>query len=338
MKKTTIAVIATNAGVSKSTVSHVINNTRYVEEKTRQRVLDVIEKYNYRPNKLARSLALNQTHTIGLILSDISNPFYHQVIHGVEECAYQNNYIILLFNARYDLARTQDYINTMIDHQVDGIIIMASSLSEETLFALQQSKLPAVIVDHPYPASDNSASIIIDFQTGIKEMVQSLVSAGHTRFAHITSTDNLWTSRMRKEIFLSELNSAGITHDKVDIINGNMHIDGGRDAFKQIIAKNEKPTSIFAVNDLTALGVLFEAQNLGFSLPTDFSIVGVDDIHLCLDVKPSLSTIALPCYEIGINAMTMLINILQNKNDVTEIIIKSRYIQRESSDIKFIPD
>lgn len=316
MKRVTISDVADRSGVSKSTVSHVINRTRFVEEDTKKRVLEVIEELGYRPSNVARSMVSKRTKTAGLLISDVGNPFYSEVILGVEEAARAQGYNIFLCNTSYDIQRGMEFIQSLIDKMVDGVMLMSSSLSIELVDELYNHHIPAVVLDWESEiVGRKAASVSIRFSKGIRQAVDYLYDLGHRRFAHISGPLDLWTARKRKEDFLYALEDHGIPASDVLIIEGNLRIDGGRDAMKTIMNKDRRPTAVFAANDLTALGLIWASRDYGIQVPEDLSIIGLDDIELASQVNPPLTSVTLPRFEIGCLAMNLLLELIQLSED-----------------------
>jgi len=310
-KRVTITNVALQAGVSKSTVSHVINHTRFVEPETSQKVVSAIEFLGYRPSGIARSLVSKRTRTAGLLISDVGNPFYHEVIMGVEDIALANDYSVFLCNTSYDLDRGMKFIQSLIDKSVDGVLFMTSVLSFEMVQEVTKNQIKAVVLDWGNSHIDELASTItIDFKDGINQAVGHLVNLGHTRIAHVSGPLHLWTSQVRKEAFQEALCNHGLDPNEAIIVEGNLRIEGGTLAFIELSRYRQLPSAIIAANDLTALGILWEARNAGLRLPQDLSIIGLDDIDLASKVTPALTTIALPRFEAGQLAMQIMLNML----------------------------
>ena len=328
MKRVTINDVAKQAGVSKSTVSHVINNTRFVENETRQKVLHAIEALGYRPSSVARSLVSRKTRTAAILVSDVGNPFYSEVIHGVEEVALANGYDIFLCNTNYDLQRGMKFIHSLIDKLVDGVLFMSSSMSIELVQELKNNQIPAVVLDwETDKVTGKAAAITIEFSAGIHQAVHHLVQLGHTRIAHISGPQNLWTAQKRRTDFLNALHGHGLDSPDGLIVEGNLRIDGGREAFRQLCEEDQKPTAVFAANDLTALGILWSARECGMQVPQDLSIIGLDNIDLASKVAPPLTTVALPRFEIGSLAMTMLLDLIHgDQQTCSEVLGISRKV------------
>ncbi len=341
MRRITMQDVAVQAGVSKSTVSHVLNDTRFVAEETRQRVLDAIETLGYRPSQIARGLAARHTNTVGLLISDIGNPFYPPVIKGVEEVALAHDYTVFLSNVSYDIDRIVSAIHTMIDHRIDGAIAMSTRFSSEMAAELLYHQIPTVLLDWDDEAMqayrDQVGALAFDFAAGIREAARHLVDLGHRRFAHISGPLDVWTSHRRRDAFVDALSEFGIPADQVMVVEGNLQIEGGRAALRQLAGSGQPPTAVFAANDLTALGVLWEARKIGLRVPEDISLIGLDNISLAEQTTPALTTVALPIYDIGQAAMTMLLEIIRCNEDnqpsdcIMNQTIPTRLIVREST-------
>jgi LacI family transcriptional regulator len=317
MNRVTINDVAKRAGVSKSTVSHVINQTRFVEESTKDKVLLAIQELGYRPSGIARSLVSRRTKTAGLLISDVSNPYYPDVILGVEEVALANDYSIFLCNTSYDLDRGMNYIQSLIDKSVDGILFMSSSMSMEMLHEAVKNQIQAVVLDWGYQDLEELAvTITINFRHGIRAAIKHLVDLGHRNIAHVCGPLDLWTSRVRRDEFINALADFGLDARHALVIEGNLRIDGGRKALDSIIQQNPRPSAIFAANDLTALGIIWAARGYGLNLPEQLSVVGLDDIDLASKVNPALTTVALPRNQIGKLAMSMLLDLIEHSNGV----------------------
>lgn len=325
MARITIEDVAKLAGVSKATVSRVMNgNYAYIKDETRKNVMDTIEKLGYRPSSVARSLTSKRTQTAGILVSDVGNPFYANVIHGVEDIAFRHGYDLFLCNTNYDEDRGMAIVRSLIDKRVDGVFVMSSAMSNDWIRELIKNHVPAVILDWQVTINDPSvAEIQVDYETGIRQAVDHLVELGHRTFAHISGPLELKTARERRDAFLRRLGEHGIGDSQIVVVEGDLKIDGGRQAFQKIIASSLKPTAIFAANDMMAMGVLAASRKTGFSIPGDISLVGLDDTWLAAQMDPPLTTVALPNYQIGTLAMETLFEILEHSGDVTQQIRKT---------------
>lgn len=338
MKRVTISEVAQHAGVSKSTVSHVINQTRFVEEDTKQRVLNSIDVLGYRPSSVARSMVSKRTKTAGLLISDAGNPFYSEVILGVEETALSRGYNIFLCNTSYDIQRGKELIYSLIDKMVDGVLMMSSSMSMELVDELHKHRIPAVVLDwESTKVTGKAAAITIQFREGIREAVDYLYELGHRNFGHISGPLQLWTARKRRDDFLAALSSHNIDASEVFMAEGNLRVEGGRKSMATIVSLEKRPTAVFAANDLTALGLIWAAHDHGIQIPEDLSVVGLDDIELASQTNPALTTVALPRFEIGSLAMSVLLDLIKlsadNNIDYSKLNreVKTKLVVRQST-------
>jgi LacI family transcriptional regulator len=341
MTRPTIADVARLAGVSKSTVSRVLNeNMHYMRPETRERVALAISTLGYNPSSVARSLTSKRTHAVGLLVSDVSNPFYPDVIHGVEDVALSNGYDVFLCNTNYDVERGKAYALSLVSKQVDGVLIMTSNVSDEWMQDLVRCQVPVVILDWDTREIPHSAmrSILIDFDTGIQSAVDHLLSLGHTRLAHVSGPLRYPTSRQRRDSFLRALSRRGIDPSEVAVIEGNLRIDGGATALHQLMKMPNRPTAVFAANDLMAMGMIWSAADCGIKIPHDLSVIGLDDISLAAEIHPPLTTVSLPRYEIGRLAMKMLLEVqndplIMEKMTDRHCIVQSGFAVRKTTTV-----
>jgi len=320
MSRPTIVDVAKTAGVSKATVSRVMSgNAEYMRPATRDRVLAAIEQLDYRPSSVARSLTSKRTFAAGILVSDVGNPFYPEVIRGVEDVALEHEYNIFLCNTGYDLERGMTQIQSLIDKQVDGVLIMSSTMSDDWIAELKKHSIPAVILD--WKINDDIGAVIgvidVHFQPGITAAVEHLAGLGHQRLAHVCGPMHLHTSKLRYDAFLQAAEAMNIPAEHITVIESNLRIDGGREALQHLLTLPERPTAVFASNDLMAMGIVRAARTNGLQVPEDLSVVGLDDIWLVEDMEPPLTTVALPRYEIGSIAMQMLLELLSSENEPT---------------------
>ena len=331
MKLPTIEDVASAAGVSKATVSRVLGGAfTHIRPDTRQRVEEAIQALNYRPSAVARSLTSHRTYTVGMLVSDVANPFYGEVIHGVEDEAIAAGYNVLLANTNYDLDRGMALVRSLIDRRADGVLVMSSSASEAWLEELSRAAVPAVALDWSGPEIDRVSRIEVDFGPGIAEAAAHLLSLGHNRLGHIAGPLHLRTSRDRRDAFLDAAEAGGVPREKVLIATGELTIDGGREAWRQLREQLRTPTAIFCANDLMALGALSAARAEGLRVPGDLSIIGLDDIWLAAQFDPPLTTVALPRYEIGGLAMRMLFELLSGFPAERRVVTTSLVVRKST--------
>ncbi len=323
--------IAKLAKVSSTTVSHVINETRLVLPETKKRVVDAMRDLNYQPNLLARGLATGKTHTIGLVITDIRNPFYPELIQGVEELAVKNNYNIFLCNTNYDIEKGLKSIWALIRKKIDGIIVTSSQADDLLIGELISSKIPVVFVNWG-KRNVNIDCICVDYKVGITEAVEYLVSLNHKKIYFISGPITLKTAKIRIDNFVEAIKKSGRVDLSHRTIEGNHKIDGGFEAAKEILKEKRLPTAVVCSNDLTAIGAMKAFGVAGIKIPEDISVIGLDNIMLTKIVSPALTTIGLERYKIGRMAMEFLLKRIKDKNLPRQTcIFKTKLIVRKST-------
>jgi DNA-binding LacI/PurR family transcriptional regulator len=323
--------VAKEAGVSTATVSHVINETKFVSNETRTRVLEAINKLNYYPNAHARSLASGRSNIIGLLISDISNPFFPELVKSIEAAAFEQGYSLMLFNTNYDAGRAADYVRRLIEHKVAGVALMTAELEPSLIEELSNKQVKVVFNDIGV-VGENMSNIAIDFSTGIDEAVRHLVSLGHERIAHIAGTSRVKTGIIRREAFINSMKKHLPEQTEHLIFEGDFRFESGRSAASEILRLEELPTALVVANDLMALGAMQELKANGIRIPQDISIVGFDDIAFTSLSDPPLTTVCSPRVEIGrraVEALLMTIKIPHQRG--MEIRIPTYLIIREST-------
>jgi DNA-binding LacI/PurR family transcriptional regulator len=333
----TIADVAAAAGVSPATVSRVLTGSSApIRPDTREKVLKAVAALNFRPNAVARSLSGKRTYTVGVLVSDIGNPFYADVIKGVEDAGLPEGYNLFLGNTNFDLERGTTLMHSLIDRRVDGVVILFSRASADWLTLLNEQGIPASIVD-PDPALPalEAVSVKVDFETGIRAAVDHLVELGHRRFAHVSGPLHLHTSLRRRDVFLEALEAHGIKAKQVACVEGDFHIEGGRLAAQRLFDRKAWPTAVFTANDLMAFGVMAEARDRDLRIPQDLSVIGLDDIWQAAHNSPPLTTVALPRYEIGFLAMGKLMALMKegkgHRREPIEVKVETNLVLRQST-------
>jgi LacI family transcriptional regulator len=298
--------VAERAGVSITTVSHVINETRPVSDELRSRVLAAIDDLGYQPNVLARSLRRGKTHTIGMIVPDSANPFFAEVARGVEDTSFEQRYSVILCNSDGDLDKELFYTNVLVEKQVDGIIFVAAGGSAERIRDLQARRIPLVVVDRDVPdvAVD---SVLTDNARGGELATRHLIELGHRRIGCVAGPSDVTPSAERITGYRDALRAASVSVDEALIVRGDFQYESGYRATQQLLSMNDPPTAVFACNDLMAVGAVSAALELGREVPRDLSVVGFDDVRLASFVNPPLTTIVQPKYEMGVLAAKMLV-------------------------------
>jgi len=323
--------IAKLAKVSSTTVSHVINETRLVLPETKKRVLDAMRKLNYQPNLLARGLATGKTHTVGLVISDIKNPFYPELVQGVEELAVKNDYNIFLCNTDYDIEKGFKSIGALIMKKIDGIIVASSQADSLLIKELINTKVPFVLVDWG-KRNVNADSIYFDYRIGIAEAIDYLTSLDHRKIYFISGPKTMKTAKIRIRNFIDVVEKYKDDDLDYKIIEGDHKIEGGIRAAQDILKRKDIPTAVICSNDLTAIGAMKAFKAGGIKVPDDMSIIGLDNIALTEIVSPALTTIELERYRIGSTAMELLLNRIKDKKLAKQTgIFKTKLIIREST-------
>ena len=328
----TISDVAKLAGVSTTTVSHIINGTRYVSDERRERVEYAIATLGYRPNSMARGLRRGESKTIGLIVPDNSNPFFAEILRTIENIGYSNGYSVILCNSDGDVEKEVSYTELLYAKQVDGIIFITTNNSCEHLQQLTGNGIPIVVVDRDIPLSDTDVILVDNLQGGY-EATKYLIGLGHRRIACITGPSKLTPSADRVNGYLKALAEAKIPVDPAYIVVGDFQYQGGENGMATLLAHSVRPTAVFACNDLMALGAMRTLREAKLSVPRDMSLIGFDDIALTSVVSPSLSTVAQPVDEIARLSLELLMNRIQKKEEVLpakRIVLPTRIVIRES--------
>ena len=331
--KTTMNDVAKAAGVSITTVSHVINKTRNVEETTRNNVLRAMNELGYSPNILARSLRKGETNTIGMIVPDVSNLFFADICRHIENYGFEMDYSVILCNSDNDTVKQSSYVDTLISKQVDGVIFISAGESSEDLKRLAKRKIPVVVVDREI-ALEYADVVMLDNETAGYEATQHLIKLGHTKIACISGPSDITPSNARVEGYRRALNEESIEFRENYITAGDFQFQGGEDAMTKLLNLDEIPTAIFVLNDMMAIGAITGIRKAGLSVPEDISIVGFDNIQMTKAVTPTLTTIAQPIEEFAKISLNQLINKIKSKNTAPQnerIILKGKLICREST-------
>ena len=303
--------VAQRAGVSISTVSHVVNNSRPVSEAYRQRVLEAMAELGYRPNALARSLRRQETNTLGMIVPDSANPFFAEIARAIEDTSFAKDYSVILCNSEGDLDKQRAYTDVLIEHRVAGILFVAAGVSTELVNDLHQRRVPLVLVDREVPGVVVDC-VLTNHAQGGRLAVEHLVTLGHRRIACVSGSSELSPSADRLTGYRLELERHGLPLDPDLVKKGDFQFESGYQAAQALLDLAEPPTAIFACNDLMAVGCMRAAVERGLKVPQDLSIVGFDDIRLASFTNPPLTTVAQPKYEIGSWATKLLLQRIQD--------------------------
>src|SRR5512142_3185933 len=302
----TIQDVADRAHVSISTVSRVVNDIGYpVGPETRQRVLEAVESLGFRPNPIARSLVGKPTQTIGLIVPDISNPYYPLLSRGVEDIASQHGYTVIFCNTDRDAAKVRRYMEVLHEKQTDGYIFAGGGLEEggEPLLSEKDHGRVVLVGRHRWPFP----SVQVDNVAAACEATSHLIRLGHRRIAFISGPRNLTSARDRLAGYRRALREADLEADEPLVVEGDFQSEGGYEGAASLLRRGDGPTAIFAANDRMAIAAMAAAFDLGLRVPYDLAVVGFDDTPSAQYVRPALTTVALPSYEIGSSAARLLL-------------------------------
>ena len=293
-----IHAVARLARVSIATVSRTINNISTVDPRLAQRVWKAIDELGYSPNTQARALVSGRSRLLGLIISEITNPFFPELIQGFEDVAVENGYEILISSTNYDPQRMELCIQRMLERKVDGVAVMTFGIEAPLLDRLAQRDIPLVFVDVS-PKGPLFSTIEVDYFHGIREGVQHLAVLGHRRIGFISGPLHLHSALARKAAFLRAMDEVGLAPHPDWLREGDHTLEGGISVMSQILASGDAPTAIMTSNDMTAIGVLHALYRTGARVPDDFSVIGFDDINFAQFTLPPLTSVQMSRRELA---------------------------------------
>jgi len=328
-----IREIARRAKVSTATVSRAINRVPTVDPQLAKRVWKIVDELGYYPNTQARALVSGRSRIFGLIVSEITNPFFPEIVQSFEDIAVQHNYEILLTSTVHDPKRMETSVRRMIERRVDGVAILTFGMEDSLFDDLRFRKVPLVFVDVGRHVARVS-NIKIDYQHGIRQAVQHLTAMRHERIAFVTGPLNLRSAVARKTAFEDSLREIGANLDPQLVMEGDHTMEGGMRALAQIANHPLRPTAIMCSNDMTAIGVMREAFDCGISIPQELSVIGFDDVRLSQFVIPPLTTIQMSQSEIARLAFKALITEVERDDpdpNGTEYLLQTNLVLRKST-------
>jgi len=297
--------VAKRAKVSIATVSRTLNNPSSVDPETARRVRLAVEELRYFPNSQARSLVSGRSRILGLIVSDITNPFFPELVKGFEHIAVHHGYEIMVSSTDYDSVRMAMCVRRLIERKVEGVAIMTSEMDHSLIEELVHARFPTVFLDIGSVHSLMS-NIQVDYAHGVNQAADHLLQLGHSRIGFISGPLNLKSARFRRTAFLECLARRGILEDEQVVTEGDHTIQGGLEAMTRLLNVPRPPTAVLASNDLTAIGALRAVRRRGWSVPGDMSVIGFDDIHFAEFTEPPLTTVALSRLELAEKAVYAL--------------------------------
>jgi LacI family transcriptional regulator len=325
--------VARRARVSIATVSRTINGVPTVTPQLSRRVWKVIKELGYYPNTQARALVSGRSRIFGLIVSEITNPFFPEIVQGFEDIAVQHNYEILTTSTVHDPKRMALSVRRMIERRVEGVAIVTFGMEEELFDDLKSRQVPLVFIDVG-PSLPHISNIRIDYLHGIRQAVQHLAALRHQEIAFISGPLVLKTAVARQRAFLQAMEEVGLSVESKYQIEGNHTMEGGIEALKQLLKLPKPPTAVLCSNDMTAIGVMRQAYEEEIKVPEDLSVIGFDDIRLAQFIIPPLTTVKMSQTEIARLAFHALISEVQRKSvspDGSEYILRTSLVLRDST-------
>jgi DNA-binding LacI/PurR family transcriptional regulator len=322
--------IAKAADVSYSTVSRALNDSPRVNPETKQQIQRIAAEMGYLPSAVARSLVTRRTHTIGIVVSTITDLFYAEVIHAIEETALDFRYGVILTNSGGEPSRELKAIRALRERRVDGIILVSGCSSREDLRAEKGIDIPVVIINNVHQEHIGH-SVEVDSLAGARAATRHLLDLGHRRIAHIAGPSREWDSVERQGGYEQALQAYGLPVDPALIARGDNRPQGGVEAVQQLLALPSRPTAVFCYNDATALGAMRASRAAGLHIPQDLSVVGFDDIDIAPYLEPPLTTVAQPKREMGEKAVQMVLDLLAGDQAVHDCVLPSRLVVRAST-------
>ncbi len=318
----TVYDVAQACGLSIASVSRALNGQPGVSRATAERIARIAGELGYQPNEVARSLVAKSTQTIALLVPDITNPFFPELVKGVQSVADENDLLLLLVDAPKDADELRPRLAALQRKQVDGILLVASALDGRTeeLFG----DVPAVLLDRG--RSGRHATVRVDQEAAGYAATRHLIDAGHTRIGHLAGPEVLEVSQDRRAGWARALTEAGLPVEDRLVLAGDFEEEGGHRAGAQLLERNPDLTAVFAANDLSAIGLLALCAERGIDVPRDLSVVGLDGIELARYTTPALTTVAQPIRELGEAACRSLLALISGGGPVADVTLPTRLV------------
>ena len=333
-QNSTIRDVARHAGVSRQTVSRVINNKGEISGTTRQRVLEAIEELNYRPSRIAQSLTTRRTFTIGLLVPNMANPFFSEIVHGAQELAEAHDYNIFLCNTEWDPDKEFRLLHSLVGHNVDGIIINSSRIADETLLEFAQQHGPVVLGGRTITGHGISR-VEWDNDYGGQLIAEYLAAKSHRNIGVLSGPKVAPTmsNSMRIGALVNKLGEYGLPVRDEWILHTPLTAEGGYLAAHALLEANSEITAIVCHNDLMAIGAMRACRERGLGIPEDCAVIGYNDIELASMVHPALTTVRINRRQLGEAIMERMLAMIENPNDdfPTQVLSIGEFIQRESA-------
>lgn len=330
----TVHDVAKRAGVAPITVSRVINNSGYISDTTRKRVEASIKEIGYVPNTLARGLRSKRTNTLGLIVTDITNPYFTLMARGVEDVAGDSNFTVIYCNTDESETKEEKYANILAQRRVDGVLLVPAGGNDKTIKFLETNGISVVILDRRVSGVETDF-VCSDSVDGANLLVKLLIRLGHKQIAIITGTKSVSTSVDRVTGYHKALKEAGLSKNEM-VYYGEFNQKSGYDLTKQAMLQSPKPTAIFGANNFILIGIIKALHDLELNVPEDVSVVGFDDLPESMLVTPFLTVASQPAYEMGRLATKLLLNRISGdlSDECQELILPTEIIERKSTSSK----
>jgi LacI family transcriptional regulator len=326
-----IAEIARRANVSTATVSRTLNQSGPVKAATARKVWRAVTALNYYPNSHARTLVSGRSRLIGLIVSDITNPFFPELIRAFEDLAAQKQYDLLLTSTNYDTSRMTTCLRRMLERKVDGVAMMTSEMDLSLIRELSKRSVPIVFMDVGQ-MGPRMSHVSIDYGNGIRQAVDHVVDLGHRNIGFIAGPLDLHSARTRRQAFVDGLRERGIPLDRKLIREGTHTAEGGEKAMKELLKLSKLPSAVVCSNDWTAIGALHAIHAAGLRVPEDVSLVGFDDIPLTSYTTPALTTVRMSARDVGSTAFQALFSLIGEQHVEGDVYqIPTKLVVREST-------
>ena len=328
----TIKDVARRSGVSPMTVSRVINESERVRPETRRRVERAIAELGYVPSRLARGLSRQRTGTLAVIVPDVANPFFTMVVRAAEEAARRAGYRVILCDTRADLGVERDVVEELIAHRVEGIVIApVSDRSSAQLRRLDRFGVPCVLVDRTVPGAGYDA-VLGDSLAGAQQLVEHLISLGHRRIGLIVESDEVSTARDRRRGYEAALEAAGIPLDPSLVVEAAVDPGGGSEGMRRLLELEDRPTAVFTVNNLVALGAVEAVRAAGLEVPDDIALVCFDDIEYASRMYPFLTAMEQPAETFGSLATQLLVERIEGRGPARRhtVVLPGEFVVRKS--------
>jgi len=309
--RVTIEDVARAAGVSRQTVSRAINNKGEISPLTLERVMDAIQRLGYRPSWVARGLATQRTRTLGLVVPDITNPFFPEVARGVQDVARARDYHVFLYNTDESAERERQILYSLASQPVDGILLFGSRIADAELLAFVEYYRPLVVLNRPI-THPGVGMVLVDNLAGARLAVEYLVQRGHHHIGMLAGPPASPSSIQRVEGFRSALAEHHLPFRESYIVPGPPTLDGGRVIAEQLLRRHPELTALFTYNDVMALGAVQTCIALGYRVPEQRAVIGFDDIWIAALVHPTLTTIRVNKYNVGYRAAQCLLTMVED--------------------------